>query len=382
MKIVIVGAGASGIYLSLLLKRTYPSEDINVYEASDKVLTKVKASGNGRCNINNKIDDINAYNHPSFVKPLFEKYPYEVQEKELLSLNIATKELNDNLLYPLSESGHNVKTILLNEANKLGVKIHLNKVFTSYEIKGGRISVTFNENETFICDRLVFACGTHASFKNSKSSLVFNELKRHGYDIVPLQAGLTPIYVKEDVRRMQGERVKGIFTSKDGAFNMHQEVGEVLFKRDGLSGIAMFNISSFLARNNIKTADISFSLMHDKVKLFNDICKQSEDPLISFFPKEVAGYIYSLVDDKKDVKKIGQALLELSFTYNGNYSADNAQVCIGGVNINNINNLTLESNIEKHVFFMGEMIDIDGYCGGFNLKWALVSALAVKDNIK
>lgn len=379
MKIAIIGGGASGIYLSLLLKEKYPSEDINVYEAKDKILTKVKASGNGKCNINNINDNINAYNHPSFVKNFFDKYDINVQLEELKRLSILVKEIGTDLLYPISESAANVKKILEARAINLGVKIHLNKCFEKYEINGGRIKISFTDKQSLIVDRLVFASGTKASNRDDKSYLVFDELVKHGYDVKPFSSALCPIYVKENVKSLMGQRIKGEIN-----VNGYKEEGEILFKKDGLSGIAIFNTSLLFARKKAQNKHFSIKVMKDEdFKLLKRMCEISDDPLLSFFPLEVANYIYKLASNKRNYTSLYKILCDgLKFTYVDNYDYLNGHICCGGVSIDNVSNDSLESNIEKHIFFMGEALDIDAYCGGYNLKWALVSALNVRDHIK
>lgn len=383
MKIAIIGGGASGIYAAIMLKEKYPSEDINVYEASDKLLTKVKASGNGKCNINNLSDDIYSYNHPEFVQTLLEKYPLDEQIHKLNEIGIFVKELTPGFLYPYSESATNVRKILLDKAALLGVKIHLNKIFKEYEIVGGRVNVTFNDNESFIVDRLIFACGSDASTRNGCAHNVFEELSRHGYDIVPFRSGLAPIKVKENVKSLFGQRIKCLVKAYTGKVLIYEDSGEVLFKKDGLSGIVIFNLASVLSRKNIKNATISLKLLDDELLSSLYVLKQNNnDLLLPFFPKEIAEFIYKKAGTSRDIDKIVNTLKQLTFTYDANYPLDVAHVTVGGVSITQVDNNTLKSNIENYIYFIGECLDIDGNCGGFNLKWALVSALALSDNIK
>lgn len=383
MKIAIIGGGASGIYLSILLKEKYPTEDVNVYEASDRLLTKVKASGNGKCNINNLSDDISSYNHPDFVKLLFEKYPIDVQLKQLANMGIITKELTPSFLYPYSESATNVRKLLLERAEKLGVKIHLNMEFDHYEINGGRVNISFSDGKSFIVDRLVFASGSKASCKEMSADKVLDELKRHGYDIVPLQSGLAPIVVKENVKSLFGQRVKCHVSAYHKDELIYEDDGEVLFKKDGLSGIVIFSLASTLARKNIKNAKICLKLLDDELLVnLNTFINNGIDPLLSFFPKEVCEYTYKAAGTNKDANKIIDVIKKMNFNYDSTYPLNVAHCAVGGVSISNIDNESLKSNLENHIYFMGECIDIDGNCGGFNLKWALVSALTVSDHIK
>lgn len=383
MKIAIIGGGASGIYLSILLKEKYPNEDINIYEASDKLLTKVKASGNGKCNINNINDDIHCYNNPSFVEPLFAKYPLDKQIQTLNTFGILVKELTPSFLYPYSESATNVRKILLDRAVKIGVKIHLSCPFKSYAINGGRISLTLLDDTTFIVDRLIFASGSDASSRNGCAHLVNEELIRHGYSITTLRSGLAPIRVKENVKSLFGQRVKCLVKAEVNNKKIYEEEGEVLFKKDGLSGIVIFNLASVLSRKNIKNATINLKLLDDElVNNIYTLIQNGNDPLLPFFPKEVCEYIYKKAGTNRDGKKLINVLNKLTFTYDENYPLDVAHVTVGGVSTDDIDNETLKSKIENHVYFVGESLDIDGNCGGFNLKWALVSALVVSDNIK
>ena len=162
---------------------------------------------------------------------------------------------------------------------------------------------------------------------------------------------------------------------------MHQEQGEVLFKDNGLSGIVIFNISSLIARKNLKNAIIYLDLLpeyNEESLLKEFINKSTNDFLKAFFALPLTNYILKRLGNDNNIKSAIKMCKNLKFTYLDNYNFDNAQITIGGILKNNFTN-NLESKIENNVYFVGEIINNDGLCGGFNLMWAFGSAFYLGD---
>ena len=383
MKVVVIGGGYSGIITALSIKKNNPYNEVIVLEQNDRILKKLKVTGNGKCNINNINDDIYAYNHPEFIKRYFDIYDVNKQNKFLNDLGIYLKVMNNTGLYPISESANNVVNILLRDLSYYGVKVICNSKVIDYTAKEGRYILKIENSKDIETDIIIIATSLKSSPKINGDTSFINILRSHGYKVTTLLAGLCPLKVKENVTSLFGVRIKG-----EVRFNDFIEEGEILFKRDGLSGIVIMDLSSYIARSHIKDGLIAIRLLDNISKEeFININKYMDNPLLSIANKELANYIYNELDikpsinmSKENIDKIYDKLEHLTFHFKELYSYDDSHVTVGGINLDEIDE-NLMSKREDNVYFVGEVLDIDGKCGGFNLKWGLVSSLIVSKKV-
>ena len=389
MKIAFIGGGYSSIVSSILLKRKYHDLDIFIFEANAIILKKLKATGNGRCNINNLSDALDNYNNNK-VSILLNNYPLNKQLEALESLNIITTSLDNGCIYPFSMSSENVCRLLINQINQLNINVKYNTLIKDYYFKDNNIILIDINNNKYIFDKVVFANGSIASPNLGCNYSLLDIFKNHGYKVNDFTSGLCPIKVKENVKSLFGVRFKcnvKILLENKILFN---ENGEVVFKKDGISGIVIFN-ASVKTFNTDKPYKIVLDIINKDItsdRLFN-MYKLGSDPLYSLINNKLITYIYNLLKikdinkiTKKDCQNIIDTLHNLTFTYNGKYPFNDAQICLGGVDIENINLNNMSSKIENNVYFIGEILSIKGVSGGFNLKFALISALELVNNFK
>ena len=368
MKVIIVGAGASGIVAAINYKRNHKRDEVLVIEKMPSSLKKVLASGNGKCNLGNNNIDFNLYNNPSFAKKVMDGYNY----KEFFSsISIETKLLGD-LAYPVSESAVSVKDALLNSAKSLGISVKNEEKVVNYDVDKC-IKVT-TDKSTYIADKLYFAGGLKSSPKLGSDGSILELLSKHGYRIHEPVPGLCPIYTKEKTRSVDGIRVKAKVSLFEDKKLIHEENGEVLFKEHGLSGIVIFNTMSLIARNIQKSHKIYLDLLPDfseeYLKNYRKSHKFSE-LLLAFVNPKLSSY---LIERFKDENAIFDSLKHLEFTFDRPYGFDFSQVSVGGIDVSEIDD-DLMSKKEKNVYIIGELLDIDGPCGGYNLTWAFASAI-------
>lgn len=368
MKILFVGAGASGLVGAINYKRNHPNDEVLIIEHLDAPLKKLLATGNGRCNLGNAKIDVSRYSHPEFVKDILKEYSYE----ELFdSISIKTK-LIDDLAYPYSETATSVRNALLNEAEKLGIKINCSEEFLDYKVSN-KICVKTSKS-SYEVDKLFIATALNSSPKLGSDGSILKILISHGYKIKETLPGLCPIKTKEDTRLLDGIRNKCEVSLFENNKLIHKEKGEVLFKKDGLSGIVIMNISSLIARSDKKANKIVLDLLPEYSQSeIENYCKTHtfNGLLQGFFNSKMSKYLSQRFLTPKELIS---HLKSLEFTFKDFYGFDFSQASVGGVNISEVN-LNLESKKEKSVFFLGEILDIDGPCGGYNLTWAFASAL-------
>lgn len=368
MKIVIVGAGASGIVAAINYKRKHKDDDVLVIEHLEQPLKKILASGNGKCNLGNSKIDYSLYNNPELAEIIIKGYDYK---KFFSSISIETK-LNGELAYPVSESAVSVKEALLLSSKNEGVNISYGEKLIDYSVKD-KIEIITNKGK-YVADKLYLAGGLKSSPKLGSDGSVLDILAKHGYKIKNPQPGLSPLFTKEKTRTIDGVRVKANVTLVSNGKPIHKEDGEVLFKEHGLSGIVIFNTMSLIARNPEKSHKIYLDLLPDfteeYLKNYRKTHKFSEF-LLAFLNPKIANY---LKDRFPNEEQLFNSLKHLEFSFGKSYGFDFSQVSVGGVLTNEVDD-HLMSKHEKHVFIIGELLDIDGPCGGYNLTWAFASAI-------
>lgn len=357
-KVVIVGGGISGVFLSILLKRENNNLDITIIEHNNCLLKKIPATGNGKCNFANSGIITDQYNHTDFVKPILDKFNYQDIINYFDILGIKSKQINQ-LIYPYSESAKTIVNALIKEINRLKINVLLNTNFIDYK---DNILITNNGDIPY--DYLVISTGGCSYSTLGNDGSVFNTLKKHNYKITNLSPSLCPVRVKENVKSLEGKRYKVNAKLLNNNVLIHEENGELLFKKDGLSGIVIFNLSHYI--NNIKNKNniyISIDFVPEYKDIKSDEYDKYLDPIMSNY----------LINNHLDIHNT-------RFHFKDFYPFINSQVTSGGVSLENIDN-NLNSKIDKNIYFTGEVLDISAICGGYNIMWALSSANKVKEDI-
>ena len=376
MKVVFIGGGASTLVAAnILVKRK--DVEIIIINKSLKLGHKLSMTGNGKCNFSPIKDDINAYNHPEFIQELFNKIPLYKYLETLEDLGLPTRTIRNQGYYPVSENASNVVEILINNI-KDKVTI-INDEIVDYS----QSELSLKSGKKISFDKLIFATGGKSYPNTGSDGSVFPILSKHGYQIIDPKAALCPIKVQENVKSLFGARSHAIMSLIKDDNLLYQEEGEIIFKKDALSGIAIMNMSSFIARKQGKYQIKIDFMIADKPHSLN---RSSLDLLLGYVSKPIAEFIlkkYNINPEssaKEHINELIDGLTGLTFTYKSLYDFDSAQVTCGGVSIKNINP-NFKSKIEDNVYFIGEMLDIDGLCGGYNLRYALTSAIKIAEDL-
>ena len=370
MNILIVGAGPAGVVSALAIKKAHPNYDVTILEHLEEPLKKVLATGNGKCNLGNAKLDWKRFSHYDFVSKHIYNYSFDGYREYLSSLNIRTK-LIDNLLYPISESAITVREALLFEAERLGIRFKLGESISSYSLKDNFYEVKTNKSNLKV-DKIIFSTGSKSSPQLGSDGSIYSLLSSHGYKIAELKPGLCPIHTVEKTRVLDGIRVKANVTLLKNGKKVHEEAGEVLFKDKGLSGIVIFNMMSEISRKGDGEYKLLIDLLPEfDVKTLQNLHKnQSNGEFLRGFvhPKMLKYFL----ENGYDAEPI-RYLKDLPFTFDSPYGFEFSHVTVGGVELSEIKD-NFESRKEPGVYFLGEVLDIDGPCGGYNLTWIFHSA--------
>ena len=381
MKIGIIGSGPSGLYLSIFLKIKHPESEVVVFEKESKLSKKLYATGNGHCNLLNKNLTKDKYNRPDFMAPILEKYGYPFLEGVLKSLGIELTA-NGDYVYPLSESAPSYALYLKKLAEKVGVTFVTETRVLDYKAEEKEIEVK-TDKKSFIFDKLVIATGGKSDPKLGSDGSFYEILKKHGYSIVEPIPGLTPLTLNDkDIKPLAGVRHKANVKAFLGKEKIFDENGEVLYKNDGISGIVIFNAESAIYRHkNPKDIELVVDLFPEwsfeelMNRLAHDEALNSKFYLDSYLVEPLQKHILSR-SKGNDALCIATSMKNLRYSVKDHYGFDYSQVTIGGLSLNEVDE-NLSSLKEKGVYLIGELLDVDGDCGGYNLTWSLLSAIIV-----
>ena len=353
-KVFILGGGISGVFAGIRIKECHPQYDVEIFESNNELLKKIYATGNGKCNFANQRSLIDKYHNETFALDIVNQYPASSIVKYLESIGVKSKSIGD-LFYPYSESAVTVASKLIKKANELGIKLHLSIKVIDY--KNNQLQT---DRGTFSYDALIIAVGGKSSPKLGSNGLFWPILTKHGYRIKEANPSLCPIKTKENTKMVEGLRhkVKASLYQKDHL--LHEEEGELLFKKDGLSGIVIFNLTHYINRLDNK----------NNITIHLDFAPDMDGDYDSLLNPKLSSY---LLNNKLDIHNT-------VFTFKDFYGYENSQVTSGGISIDNLNE-DLSSKIEKDIYFIGEIVDVDAVCGGFNIMWAFASAERVNKAI-
>ena len=375
---IIVGAGASGSMCAInLAQKGYKVLVIDKHLFPAK---KLLVTGNGRCNLTNKGVASKFYNQN--IAKFLNQFGYEQTISFFKTLGIETYLDEQDRCYPITNSATSVVMAIKNQFSKLRINflggqefVDLDKASCGYIIK--------TQSECFACNNVIFACGGNS---------ILDYLSKLRLPIKPFMPSLCALKSVESTKSLSGVRVQDVWANYKVGSLAKQDAGEILFKEQGVSGICVFNLSCLGARlgnyNGKLTIDFLPQISQDNLvkliqeheKIFDDV----NDVLTGIVNEKIANEVLKRAKINKnmqkntlnyeDICKIAHIIKHFDLTICGAY--DNNQVFSGGVKLSCLNE-NLESKTYPNMFFCGEIIDVDGECGGYNLQWAFSSANAV-----
>ncbi|WP_300410853.1 NAD(P)/FAD-dependent oxidoreductase [Lagierella sp.] len=396
-KIGIIGGGASGVFASILLGSR--GHEVHVFERNDKLLKKLYATGNGRCNFTNTNIDIENYHgeNPKFPMSIIKNFGYYDCIDFFNQMGIKELELDEGKVYPMSLQAETVASSLILEAKKNNVIFHLNSYIKQIDFKKG-IRILKYDNQGFKCDYLIVATGGRAMEKSGSDGNGYELVKNLGHTITKTHPGIVQLRTAEKLyKRIPGTKVPGkVYLLSDGVKTMEQ-FSDVLFTDYGISGPGILQISGRAIEeiNRGKKTYVSLDLVpyFEENELFNFLMasfsqngfKKPVDCLTGVINRNIAECILEDLKiyhpnvstlTKEDAFNIAKKCKDLVLQVEGYKSEKDGQVTCGGINTKEIDPKTLKSKIYDKLYLIGEIVDVDGDCGGYNLHWAWASAYA------
>lgn len=376
-KVVIIGGGASGMMAAIQAARTGAA--VTLLEHNEKPGKKILATGNGRCNLTNLVQEPSRYrsSQPDFPWKIITQYQLEDTLAFFSELGIYTKDRN-GWVYPYSDQAAGVAQVLELEARHQKVKIKTTEEVTDILREDGQYLVK-TATWQYPCDSVIISCGSSASNVEGSSTTGYELAEKLGHTVVKPLPSLCGIRGKDNYyAKWAGSRMDGRITLEIDGETVGEEQGEILFTEYGISGIGVFQLSRYAVRGTDegKIATYHLDLMpqltkEELVKLLLDrqqagSYKNPQELLIGLLPRKM---IDVLVKKTYEPEKIAERLKDWQVPVKGAYALQQAQICSGGVDPRELTE-QLESRLHPGIYFTGEVIDVDGPCGGYNLQWA------------
>ena len=405
--VAIIGGGASGIIASIYAaKRGY---NVIILERNSTCCKKILITGNGKCNYFN--DDWNLKHYQTNSVEKIATVINDENKKEILSffnkIGIVPK-IKNGYYYPYSNQAVSIKTNLLREATLNGVVIKNDCFVEKVEKKDNHFLINVNE-EIIVADAVIMATGSKACPKTGSDGNGYTLAESFGHTVVPVLPSLVPLKTKgKFLKEWSGIRTDVNISLYVDGVKLKEEYGEIQLTDYGISGICVFNLSSLaninLAKERKVLVKINFIPWVVSINTFinfidNQYNKNKKDimsllegilnyKLVSVLLKEIGVSIDTTFDDltSNDLEKIYKQLSQFELEIIGSQDYDKAQVCSGGVSLLEVDMNTMQSKLVDDLYFTGEILDVDGDCGGYNLAFAWVSGMiagkeVLKDDI-
>lgn len=402
-KILILGGGAAGIAAAITAAKTLgDGSQITVLEKNPRIGKKLLATGNGRCNLDNT--DISIEKYFTCDKQTAEKMLETIDNAALSkwfdSLGLFCRA-EETRIYPYSNQAADVLNLFLYWLERLNVNILTEKKAKSISQKGQSFCVSCESGEKFFADAVICAMGGAAAPQFGTDGFGVELARLCGCKTEPLYPCLVPLKCeKSQVSGLSGIRVKANASLFDGENLIHTETGEIQFTENGLSGIAIMQLSGFLSPKRrfkapVIALDLFPSLTKDELaalilsrsKLFSNA--SSLDMMTGFLNRRIAQTVLKQLSFEKqnaadiDETKAQQMANKLK---NWRFSAleptgwQNAQTTGGGISLSEIDTKSFSLIGCNGLYFVGETLDCAGFCGGFNLHWAFGSGICAGYN--
>lgn len=392
-KIIIIGAGASGITAAITAKDM--GCDVAIVESNNRIGKKILITGNGQCNITNAHINVKRYhsNNSNFFENIIKSFNYKDTVNFFYSLGLPITALDDGRMYPMSLQASSVVDILKTSLEERKIPIYLNSKIVKIKKLKDKFILTNQNKETFECDKLILACGGKSYPKTGSDGSGYELAKILGHNIITPLPALVQLKLNYNrLKALSGIRFYGNAELITDNTSVSKQFGEILFTNYGISGPAILQLSRFasIALEKNKNVKLKIDIMpkFNKQSLINFL----ENHWGTFGYRSVSSSLIGIINKRfipillkqagvelhkacfdltwKEKSNIYNLLKSWTFEVIGTNGFNNSQVTCGGVDTSNINNITLESKITPNLYFCGEILDVDGDCGGFNLQWA------------
>lgn len=375
-EIAVIGGGASGLVAAISAAEL--GADVTVYEKNDRIGKKLLATGNGRCNLSNINAGIENYHgrDTSFMLSALNAFWYDETIDFFENLGLLTKADSDGRVYPYSDRASSVLDILRLGLDNKGVKVVCGFEVSSVIKRKNVFEIVSYDGQHRFADKVIISAGGRAAPGLGGGSGGYDILRSLGHHITELHPSI--VQLKTDTEPIAG--LKGVKCQAMVKIAGKSAAGELLFTDYGISGPPVFLLSSYYNETDEKKLFIDFFYDYEEAGLFRILMKKAaytdapENLFTGILHKNIGRAILKQSGctqlSNSSLKKICRCAKSFELTATGTMSWNNAQVTAGGVRTDEINPESFMSKKCPGLYVTGEILDIDGDCGGYNLQWA------------
>lgn len=401
MHVVIIGGGAAGMAAAIAAAKR--GGRATVLERGRKVLKKLGVTGNGRGNLLN-CGELKYFGDADFASKVFQHMPYERIAAFLEDCGIPLVHEAEGRMYPSSYLAASAVDAIKWQADDLGVKCEVNtravKIEKSHEgfvvhavrtvyapditLKSGRVKpgeIVGEEPVQFACDRVIVTVGGAAAPMHGTDGTAYGLLTDLGHEMTVLHPALTALTTdKKAVEGLSGQRVRAKLVLRDAqGRSLHASEGEALFADDGVSGIAAMQLSRFAKDGCVLHMDLRTAVTGKPDTDVKAWLKQRADSrgeralLVGAASPALSAALHRR--SAGSMERLAEIIQDFSVPVTGVRGFDSAQVTAGGIRTAEFNAASMQSRLMPGVYAAGEVLDVDGECGGYNLMFAFASGL-------
>ena len=406
--LVIIGGGFSGIITAISILKENKNFKIAIIEKLDRIGKKILSTGNGQCNLSNtKSTFENGHFHSKnaeFCEFALKKYDYKSMIKFFNELGVQTTVVEDKI-YPLSMQANSVLDALRFKLESLGVDIYYNlKAYKILKNNFGFKIFSKNENDEVIfqSNKVLLATGGKSAEHLGSDGSGYSLYQNFGHKVTPLYPSICQLKT-ENVKGLKGLKQKVDCYAYDGDKLLSKSYGDILFTDNGVSGNTVFYLSSYLVDKTRPYIVVDFCPSLNKDELTNILFEKIKNcPYV-----KIQNILSSIVNNKigerivifalnlkvnentptiekltkTQIEKIVSTCKNFKLKVTGNLGFKNSQVTKGGLDVYEFDNKTMQSKLVKGLYATGEVLDVDGDCGGFNLQFAYSSSRVASQGI-
>lgn len=400
-EIAVIGGGASGLIAAITARKA--GKKVTILERKERILKKVLVTGNGRCNLTNARASISNYfgKNILLIENILNNFTPQNVMDFFYELGVICNEEERGKVYPLSGQASSVVDALRFEAEKLGIKIETEFYVRKIEKDGFKFKISSEDKRKIEANRVILSTGGQSYPELGSNGSGFQLAKDFGHSITKLSPAIVQLKTeKYQVKGLQGIKADTSVTAYGDNKKICTYNGELLFTDYGISGNVVFNISFVMPLYKNVEFEIDFMKKFDYNELYELLRKRKkimahltmENYFNGMINKKLGQFLSKTsgieklskpVKDLNDneIRKLCTSLKKYRINILETTGFKNAQVTAGGISLDEVNTDTLESKIIKGLYFSGEVLDVYGECGGFNLQWAWASGYIAGKNV-
>ena len=405
MKVIVVGGGTSGLMASV--SAALAGAEVILLDKNPSLGRKLLLTGGTRCNVTNirSRDEIIKHipGNGRFLHSAFSQFDNQDIIEFFQNRGVKLKEEDHGRMFPVSDSAKTILNTFIEEIKRLGIQVRTNVKVKTIRLEEGQFSaVELDNGERIEGDAVILALGGKSYPKTGSTGDGYGIARNVGHTITPLFATEVPLtsneaFIKEGVLRALSLRnvALSVLNQKGKAVITHQM--DMIFTHFGISGPAVLRCSSFVhqvqQKDNVSEVTMSLNIQPDLTKQElveqwqewkeNNPQKTVKTPLKEWMPERYAEFLLQQIElssqkvigkmTDHEVQQLLNSIQDVRFTVNGSLPIEKGFVTGGGVQLKEVDPKTLESKITQGVYFCGELLDIHGYTGGYNITAAFVT---------